>query len=122
MGDMIKGKELTIWIEAHGALGWFFSPTKDVKKEFLGMMAFVEFIARVAAHTNTKIGSVVLNGCFTANEFFNEETFAFNCSPARMLSLLLPNTTVIGFIGKNASAIVNDVYEKTKKGDFNKYQ
>lgn len=116
MSQLLEGKELTIWVEAHGALGWFFGPSRDIEKEFLGMMAFVEFVNKVAALTNTKVSSVVLNGCFTANEFLNKYTLEFNCSPARMLSMLLPDTSVIGFIGKNASAAINDVYELTKTG------
>lgn len=114
-----RGAPLTIWIEAHGALGWFFAGGKDAKEEFIETLKFVQFIRKIAEITHSSLDTVVLNGCFTANEFFNEATHNFNLSPARMLSILAPDIQVIGFIGKNATAKVTGIFEKKKDGSYN---
>jgi hypothetical protein len=115
----MKGAPLTIWIEAHGALGWFFAGTKDTTVEFLETVKFIEFIQKVAKLAKASIGTVVLNGCFTANELFNNNGRIFNLSPARMLSMLAPDIQVLGFIGTNSNVKITGVFEKKKNGTYN---
>lgn len=109
----MNGKPLTIWIDAHGAPGWFFGAARSAKDEFQKTVDFLKFISAIEAQTGGKVANVVLSGCFTANEIVNSTTKKFFCSPARMLSFLLPDVNVLGFVGQNASAKVTHLFEKS---------
>lgn len=114
----MEKKPLTIWIDAHGALGWFFGTTDSAIDEYLSMLHFVKCIDNIAQKVNATLVSVVLNGCFTSSEFFNSQTNNFVLSPARMVSLLLPGVQVVGFPGKNSSAKIGYVFEQTQRSEF----
>lgn len=113
---VIKGRttpQLTIWIDAHGAPGWFFGSEKcNQEDEFKNTSQFSHFVKAIQDITGLKVVNVVLSGCFTANEIFNPDNGAFFCSPARMLSYFLPDVNVVGFVGKHKCAKIDEVYEK----------
>jgi hypothetical protein len=111
---VIKGTtpQLTIWIDAHGGLGWFFGSEGNKEDEFKDTSQFRHFVKAIEDRTGLKVVNVVLSGCFTANEIFNPDNGAFFCSPARMLSYFLPDVNVVGFVGKHACAKIDGLYEK----------
>lgn len=108
----MKGKPLTIWVEAHGAPGWFFAGERSARDEYLCTIQFAAYVKQIETITGGKVDNIVLSGCFTANELINVEACTYFCSPARMLSILLPGINVMGFVGQNATAVVTNVYEK----------
>lgn len=112
----MKGKPLTIWIEAHGAPGWFFAGERSAKNEYDSTIQFAAYVKQIETVTGAKVNNIVLSGCFTANELINIEACTYFCSPARMLSIFLPEINVMGFVGQNASAVVTNVYEKKNAG------
>ncbi len=113
---------LTIWLESHGGTGWLFgNEHKDItaREEFDATATFAEFVKRVETDLGATVDKIVLSGCFTANEIVcpnnpnNPKTMTHMISPARMLSLLLTDKQIFGFVGQNASAKVTHVYLKT---------
>jgi hypothetical protein len=114
----IAGEQLTLWMESHGAPGWLFGCTRDHKNEFQWAKNFALFVRAVECYTGTTINNIVLSGCFTANEFIDESAETFLLSPARMLSLLLPEKSIVGFVGQNAVAKVSNVFYKTTRGEY----
>ena len=113
-----KNKELTIWVEAHGAPGWLFAGPKTANAEMVASIDFANYLKDIEASTGLTVTNVMLNCCFSANEYINDEGTIYFNSPARILSILMPNCNVMGFIGSNASAIINGVYELLPSGQF----
>lgn len=114
----VAGEQLTLWMESHGAPAWLFGCTRDHKNEFQWAKNFALFVRAVECYTGTKINNIVLSGCFTANEFIDESAETFLLSPARILSFLLPEVNIVGFVGQNAVAKVSNVFHKTTKGEY----
>lgn len=117
INEQTKQKSLTIWVEAHGAPGWFFGNSEQKgKDEFQRTAEFSRLVRTIEQLTQAKETNVILNGCYTGVEISNPNQTQFFRSPARMLSMLLPNALVVGFIGHNANAKIDHVYEYTKDG------
>lgn len=112
----LDDKPMTLWLESHGAPGWLFGGTRDHKDELRWTRRFAAFVKDVEAHTGTTIDNIILNGCFTANEFVSPDSGSFMNSPARILSLFLPGKNIVGFVGQNASAKVTNVFHLTDDG------
>ena len=109
-----KKKELTIWLEAHGAHGWLFGEEPSPDIEMARTIDFADYIRAIESHTSLTVSNIILSCCYSANEFLNSKTNHHYFSPARLLSLLLPNTNVMGFVGQNASAKGTSLYELNK--------
>jgi hypothetical protein len=126
--DLIKTNEqtrsdkpITIWLEAHGAPGWLFGPGlpsdenpanhPDHKKEAKGTMNFRDYLLEVEKKTGHKINNIILNCCYSATEFVNDIDGQYLNSPARLLSILLPDRNVIGYTAKNSGVKVSHVWE-----------
>ena len=112
------GKPLTIWLESHGATGWTFGSSRSKTSEYNWTVRFSKFIHAIERVTGATVNNIVLNGCFTANELVNPDGMTYLNSPARILSLLLPDKQILGFIGQNASAKVTNVFHRTADGVF----
>ena len=112
-----KKKELTIWLEAHGAHGWLFGEEPSADAEMSRTIEFANYTRDIENHTGLTVTNIILSCCYSANEFLNPETNQHYSSPARLLSALLPNTTVMGFVGQNASAKGTSLYQ-FNKGSF----
>ncbi|WP_133126749.1 hypothetical protein [Legionella nagasakiensis] len=106
-------ESITLWLESHGAPGWLFAGPRSANAELLATLNFARFVRQVERVTGSTINHIVLSGCFTANEYYNAESSIYFNSPARMLSFLLPEKKIIGFVGQNACAKVSNVYRKT---------
>lgn len=113
-----RGKTLTVWIAAHGCPAWFFGEESSFSSELAGIIQVRNFLKQIAATVKIPINSVVLSGCYTANEIVSETTDDFNFSPARMLSIYMPKVNVVGFIGQNADAKITHIYMKDSAGDY----
>ncbi|AHE66388.1 hypothetical protein [Legionella oakridgensis] len=106
-------ESLTLWLESHGAPGWLFAGPREARAEFLATLNFARFVRQLERFSGTSIDNIVLSGCFTANEYYNAESSVYFNSPARMLSFLLPEKKIVGFVGQHACAKVSNVYRKT---------
>ena len=111
-------KQLTVWLESHGATGWLFGRKQDSEHEFESTIKFVKFIHELEIYTGFSVNQIVLSGCFTANEIVNPDDMTYMVSPARILSILLPDTRILGFVGQNACAKVTNVFYKNKDDVF----
>ncbi|CDZ77465.1 hypothetical protein BN59_01748 [Legionella massiliensis] len=113
-----KTTGLTVYLESHGAPGWLFGARRTAKSEMDNTFAFVEYIRELEQKTGLKVNSIILNSCYSANEYYNQSTQEYFISPARVLSYLLPDCDIVGFVGKNATASVNAYAQVTdrKKG------
>lgn len=110
----INGKEkqrITIWFEAHGAPGWLFGKDESLKSELQYMLVFARAIKTLAKTSNCIIENIVLSGCNSATEYLDEKTENYFNSPARLLSFLLPEINVLGFVGRNSSAKITSIWE-----------
>lgn len=106
-----NAKELTIWVEAHGAPGWLFGTDSSHVSEREGITAFRELLLDIEKETGLRINNILLNSCYSANEMVNDANLNYVNSSARLLSILVPDKVVVGLIGKNTPAGVRGVYE-----------
>jgi hypothetical protein len=113
-----KTKELTIWLEAHGAPGWLFGKEASAEIELANTIKFADYIRDIEKHTGLKVTNIILSCCYSANEFLHPETQNHFYSPARLLSKLLPDVDVMGFVGQNASAKGTSIYKLDETGRF----
>lgn len=113
-----KTKELTIWLEAHGAPGWLFGKEASAEIELANTIKFADYIRDIEKHTGLKITNIILSCCYSANEFLHPETKNHFYSPARLLSKLLPDVDVMGFVGQNASAKGTSLYKLDETSRF----
>ena len=105
-----KNAKITLWFESHGTLGWLFGKNKCKDDELKWAGYFIDFIQAVEKQTGAKVNTVVLSGCYTANEVVNKNERTYLNSPARILSRLSPDVHVLGFVGQNANAKITNVY------------
>lgn len=112
-----KGAQLTIWLQAHGAPGWLYGARPDADDEFEGAKMFCAYVAELEMKTGLKVNNIVLNACHSATEIINLENGEYLNSPARLLSVLMPDKTIIGFTGKNSDARVRDIYKCNPAND-----
>lgn len=108
---------IIVWFETHGCPGWLFGGRADFKTEDEAARRFSKCMHQLQETTGFSIDTVLLHSCFSATEIINPETGAFANSSARLLSVLLPNQDVIGFLGKNSGAKVTNTYELVH-GDY----
>lgn len=94
----------TLWVEAHGAPMWFFGAEPTLASERLGTRDFAAWVRGCEAANNLTFASVVLDSCFSAAELCPASNRTI--SPARAVSILLPDKEVLGYLGKNNSATV----------------
>jgi hypothetical protein len=97
-------EKLTLVVKAHGSLGYFFGVEPTFKSEIRELTAFVDYVRSIEQEIGDKVvDRIILEGCFSANEYYNQKgnTLYYVNSPARMLSTLLPEVEVIGFMGTN---------------------
>ena len=111
-------RELTIWLECHGAPGWIFSESGSAEEEIAATQEFGNYLKSIERDTKLRINNIILNACFSANEFLSEETGGYFLSPARLLSNFFAECNVVGFIGTNASAVAGEVFRLLPTGVF----
>lgn len=102
---------LIIWFEVHGAPSWVFGSTPDFATENRAVKLFNDCLLRLEATTGLHIDTVIINSCYSATEIFNEENGSYSNSSARLLSILLPDRNIIGFIARNSSAKITGIFE-----------
>ena len=123
-------KTLTLWFEAHGAPGWLFGPGQprhlnperhpSHKSEKQATEQFYHYLTDIEHKTQLKIDCILLNSCFSASELINDSTQQYLNSNARLLSILIPDKLVLGFMGYNCSAKVSHIWEiKQSRQDKN---
>ena len=99
-----KDEKLTLVVKAHGSLGYFFGTEPTFKSEMRELVAFVNYVRSLEQEMGvTAVNQILLEGCFSANEYYNQKgsNLYYVNSPARLLSTLLPEVDVIGFMGVN---------------------
>jgi hypothetical protein len=121
-------KSLTLWFEAHGAPGWLFGPGDphdndpanhpNHKSEKEAANFFCAYLSDIEKKTELRINHIILNTCFSATELVNDFENQYLNSSARLLSILIPNKLVLGFIGHNASAKISHVWEFAHPSDM----
>ncbi|MCL4419475.1 hypothetical protein M1146_05235, partial [Patescibacteria group bacterium] len=62
-------KEITIWLESHGAPGWLFGAKATESSEIEATIAFATYIRSLAKYMGVRISDIVLSSCYSANEF-----------------------------------------------------
>ncbi|MCF6766723.1 hypothetical protein L3V82_13225 [Thiotrichales bacterium 19S3-7] len=113
-----KRHNISVVLNSHGALGWLFSGEPSFKAEINQLIAFTNFI-HLLGELNYKVDSIMLNTCYSAAEVINLYNTNYVCSPARLLSNLLPDVSVLGYVGTFAEAIVTGIYSSNVlKGAF----
>jgi hypothetical protein len=115
-----KGKRsgLTLWLEAHALPGYLFGNLAQEQDELFHLHKFIEFIKNLETAANAPVEQIVLSCCYSAAEYYDPERRVGFCSSARLLSLFLPNVSVVGFIGRNTSAKVTQVYTRDSSGKY----
>lgn len=104
-------RPLTIWIESHGAPGWLLSGKNPTcRLETAAIENFKICMLELQKESKYRIECIFLNACNSATEILGDK--GQSNSSARLISKVLPNTHVLGFIGYNNSKNVR-VAEKT---------
>ncbi|MCF6765184.1 hypothetical protein L3V82_05325 [Thiotrichales bacterium 19S3-7] len=101
----MKGRSIVVTYNAHGAPGWLFGE-KSSKSEMEYTIAFAKLIKQIEAKLNVKVDAIMLNSCYSGFEVMSEDHQNYICSPARVLSILLPDVQVMGYVGKFSDSIV----------------
>ena len=124
-------KSLTLWFEAHGAPCWLFGagnpqdpnpanhPSHKSEKD--ATEQFYHYLTDIEKKIKLKINYILLNTCFSASELVNNLSQTYLNSSARLLSILMPNKKVLGFMGYNCSASVSHIW-KLKQSQQREYE
>ncbi|MCF6765185.1 hypothetical protein L3V82_05330 [Thiotrichales bacterium 19S3-7] len=102
----MKGDSIVVAYNAHGVPGWLFGKDKSPKSEMEYTIAFAKLIKQIEAKLNVKVDAIMLNNCYSGFEVMSEDHQNYICSPARVLSILLPDVQVMGYVGKFSDSIV----------------
>lgn len=111
-------KPITIWLEAHGVPGWLYGTETNFDKEEASVVKFSDRLFAIEQQTGFQIENILLNSCYSAAEIINENTGEYTLSSARLLSILMPDKNVIGFIGSNGGSKVTHIFEMLKENSF----
>ncbi|CDZ77466.1 hypothetical protein BN59_01749 [Legionella massiliensis] len=113
-----KSREVTVWLEAHGAPGWVFGSQDSKISELNYTLNFASYIAALERGLGVKVNNIVLNCCNSATEACNWELDqpSYFISPARILSIMLPGINVMGFVGTNSSAVITNLFQVGEEG------
>lgn len=106
-----KEKNLTIWLECHGAIGSLLGSEPTHLSEETALKDFAEFLLSIEEKTGLKIKQIILNACNSGTEMIDVNSMSFMNSPARLLSILMPDTIVVGFIGANTTALATGTFK-----------
>lgn len=104
--------EITIFSNTHGNPGLHFAAQSDPHKEISGIIQFAQLVREIELYTHIRVPNIVLGGCFSGTELYNPKTGFYTSSSARLLSILLPDKNVVGFIGEYAGSKISHVYKK----------
>lgn len=110
-----QDKPLVIWLEAHGAPSWLFGDKDNFLSEAKGTLLFRDCLQRIAENNGIVISDILMSACYSGTEIYHAKTNEYTNSPARMLSLLMPEQQILGFIGVTSGAkvrgFVNEKHE-----------
>lgn len=113
-----KKETLTIWLQSDGAPGCLFGSADSATTEFVNSMDFTLFVHLIEEITSLAVSNIVLCSKFSATEMFNLEQQTYFNSSARVLSLLLPDKNIMGFIGEYRAGKVINVFRLEDDGSF----
>ena len=110
-----NSKNLTVLYQGHGNVGWVLGSNKSPKSEILNILKFAKFIKKLNKSLKVTTNNIIINTCYGATELFNDDIKnpRYFASTARLVSMAIPNTNVIGYIGKNNDKAVTGVYNQS---------
>lgn len=111
-----RGRELVIFLVAHGNTGvtfcnekaGFSDPRAWAVGELKGARLFAETVKKIESFFDVRIKGVVLNSCFSGAEI--EYNHKFVPSSTRLLSILLTEIPVVGFVGVCADSKITRLH------------
>ncbi len=111
-------KPITIWLEAHSSPGWIFGAKADFVIEQKAVLMFRNRLVDIEQNTGLYIDNIVLHSCFSATEIINEKNGTYSNSSARLLSIVMPEKNILGFIGLNSGVKVSHIYMPISTSEF----
>lgn len=110
-------QKITIFSNTHGNPGCHFGEFSNLELELNGIIKFANLVREIEIYTRADVTNVVLGGCFSGTELYNPTTGHYTSSSARLLSILLPEKNIVGFIGEYTSGKVTHVYIKSEESE-----
>ena len=82
--------------------------------ECAGILKVTKVLQALKQKIDFEFSSVILFSCFSAAEFSNPDNHQFSLSSARLLSIALPETKVLGCVGIHADVKTNGLWLKNE--------